>query len=548
MASSSSLASWAGPPPLSSNRPSHSPTKFSRGGGGGAPSTEYGYSHMVPVRQQRPRTPPESVGIRRVRSFGSSMAPSSTQHIYPAGALPPSPDSPSFRGLALQPPPPGNGGADPTWFAASRDAWINANQPGPPPSAALPAFANVPPQPSPPNRRKRNASAEAAYATPASQQRATYAPQDQLSVAIPEYAAPGMSYSLTTPTGGKNFQQPTAEEVSKFFQEMTELLGEDTMSALSPTSPSNAYPALSLSATPDRAASTSTSSATAAPPAQPPFEKTYNVSGILLSEDEYRQYAASPSANRQPSPAQYFVPPGNTYQPPPSDTYTTSLAPPPPFYGQSAYGYELQRPQSAPPTPAVEAPSAFPLQAPMPAPPPPPRPSASLRHRRGSSLDLSAIPRSIPSGLSVPSSYYPVPSNPHHPRPPPSYAQQYPPPSHFNYPPPSSAYQTPTRPPHGDYAPFAYPGPAPSRPYQHPPSPPPTASSSSFPVTPSKPAGGRGHQRKKSGGVAFINFSAADSKALLTGVAPSGSAKKRQREEDEAAAMREREGKRMAVE
>ncbi|GAA5832274.1 hypothetical protein JCM11251_004303 [Rhodosporidiobolus azoricus] len=551
--STSSLAAWAGPPSPSppSRHPPYQQATYDTGEGLQAgPSTDsYDYQHMLPARQQRPQTPPGSVGIRRVPSFGSSMAPSSTHHIYPPGNFPPSPRSPTFRDLALQQE---EGTADPAWFAASRDSWMKADEPNLPSlhQAPPPPFAALPPQHTPPARHKRNVSAEAAYATPSSHQRAQYAPQSGLTVTIPEYEAPSMTYSHTTPGPMRGSQQPTAEEVSKFFQEMTELLGEDTMSALSPTSPSIIYPSLSHSATPHRAASTSTSSTAPYPPS--PSKKTYNVSGILLDEDEYRQYAASPSPHRQPSPAQYFVPPDETYQPPPpapSSTYTTHLAPPPqqPYYG-ATYGYEMQRPHSAPPTPAIEAPPTFVSPPALPPPPPlqEPAPSASLRHRRGSSLDLSAVPRSIPSGLSVPSSYHAVASDPQQPRPPPSYTQQnLPPHSHFDYAQHApSGYHTPSgRPSFSAYAPFIYPAHS-SRAYQQPFSPSHTAANSSFPLTPTK----KGHSRKRNG-VAFINFSAADSKALLGGVAPSGSMKKRQREEEEAAAREKgRDAKRVAVE
>ncbi|GAA6001767.1 hypothetical protein JCM10207_002309 [Rhodosporidiobolus poonsookiae] len=505
--------------------PPHTPSKSN------APA-HYAYSHM----QQPYNDNATTSGIRRVRSIGAlpSATPSAAA-LYPphVPVMPPSPVSPTHhRSMQRQPPQaaPGSG-----WFAEPRDARLDRFSQAPaavgqpfrleavPPVAAY----QYPPQASP-NRRPRDASEPSAHTTPA---RTSYSPPPGLSVAIPEYTATPMSYSHTTPASTKAFQQPTAEEVSKFFQDMTDILGEEAMAALSPASPTNVYAPTRPSTVPAPPSRPTTSSS--APSTSQP---QYNVSGILLSEEDYHRYAESPATSRQPSPAQAFVPPRATYQPsPPSyGVDPLSIAPGPP-QDYSSYGYDIGRPQSAPPTPSVESAPAFPAYAsPFDG---PALGSAQLNRRRGSSLDLSAVPRSIPSGLAVPDMY--SPTRPTQPLPPyGAPAASYAPSAFYSAPPRSYAPVTPTRAPHASFG-AAHPTALTT---------PPSSSASAASVgstTSATPPRRNPGGRRKNGSVAFINFSAADSRALLNGVAPSGSQKKRQREEDEA---REREAKRVAGE
>lgn len=318
---------------------------------------------------------------------------------------------------------------------------------------------------------------------------------------------------------------------------MNEILGPEAMAALSPTSTYHApLPAVSVQPP---------------PPPQQQNRATYNVSGVLLDEDEYRAFADSPSVGVQPSPVegQPFLLPDSTYgQPAPqANGY---LAP-------AQFAYELQRPASAPPTPSFESDAMFQFapygstyesaQAAR---------SVSLNRRRGSSLDPAMIPRQYSSGLA--GSYAPTPAQ--HAsydayEPPALLERAYAPPPQSQYPPSfrvapppqePAPYQAVTTPPRRAQPPIA------------PPTPMSTSSSASVashaPPTPTPAAkrasvgARRGGRRGKGGGggdaISFINFSAADSKEILGGVAPSGTSKKRAREEQGGEA---REGKKVAT-
>ncbi|GAA5857204.1 hypothetical protein JCM8547_009369 [Rhodosporidiobolus lusitaniae] len=510
------------PAPPSSFSPIPSTSSAPYGGRMIAPAA-YGGPPLRMAYPQQQAVGPESTGIRRARSSQalSSIPPRSSGYAYPMSPMPPSPVSPTYRDARMQPPPP-----DANWFAASRNAWLEQNQHFSPPSAASPASGAYG-SPQTPIRRKRNASAQAALPTPSSAPRATYGQAQPLSVAIPEYTAPAMSYSHTTPAATTPFKQPTAEEVSQFFRDMTDILGEEAMAALSPSSPNNAYASLSALSP----------SAPSAPPATAqPAKPTYNVSGVLLSEEEYRQYAASPSPAPSASHAQPFIPP-STNSSTPHRQEQPSFVGDGTFYPSQQYGWEVPRPQTAPPTPSTETVLAFPAYGSYQ--PSPPRDSVPLNRRRGSSLDMSSIPRSIPTGMVV--------------SPPPSY-------------PPQQQQQTP----YGNLVPRDYAPPPLSQSYYSSPAYYSSAlpSFSSHDISPSSQtqhrirrsvsptsrlsssssASGNGSKRKKSA-VAFINFSAADSKTLLNGVAPSGNSKKRQREEEEKEKKveGEGEGKRQAL-
>jgi len=131
---------------------------------------------------------PSSASIRRARSSGALALSSSSSSgyaysAYSAPAMPPSPVSPTYRDAPY----------------AVDQQYSQANQP-----------------PQTPSPRKRVASdySDSPWTPPTSAPLATYA-SVPATVPIPEYAAPPMSYSYTTPTSAKPFQQPTAEEVSE---------------------------------------------------------------------------------------------------------------------------------------------------------------------------------------------------------------------------------------------------------------------------------------------------------------------------------------------
>ncbi|EGU13265.1 hypothetical protein RTG_00428 [Rhodotorula toruloides ATCC 204091] len=271
----------------------------------------------------------------------------------------------------------------------------------------------------------------------------------------------------------------------------------------------------------------------------------YNVCGVLLTEEEYRALADSPSLARRKSSLRTFAPAQSlddmfAYGVNPSSTYEAS---------QSAYldfPIDLQRPASAPPTPAFEPEAVFQFATYGSSGNSPPRGSVPLNRRRGSSLDPS-IPRSFGSSGLVgfaPSQEYSY--APPRPQTPPQQQQRRPSASmqgwsypetpmsapqrgYYAQPPPSSAY--PSYPRH-QLDPIS-PSPAPS-----------SSRSAPTPSNPLKPSGGSRRARGGNKSISFINFSAADSKTLLNGVAPSGSSKKRQRDEDDG----RREAKRMEFE
>ncbi|BGP12798.1 hypothetical protein JCM10213v2_000715 [Rhodosporidiobolus nylandii] len=425
------------------------------------------YQPPTPAWQAHPCTPPQSADIRRARSSDTISLNSSFSPSRSAPTFPPSPVSPANherRPVAQV----AQTVVDRWGAAASRSAWLSgqAQHRSVPQQVALletipPTNSRYSPLLTPPRRHARHVSAQAAFAT-AIRPRRTYSPPQEVAQTVPGYLAPSMSFSHTTPSSNREPRQPTAEEVSQFFHDMTEILGADAMAELSPTYPADT--SISAVASPPPAAVQSTSI--------PSISKaTYNVSGVLLSEEDYQQHVAS-LRRRQTPPDQQFLPPLQTYQPPhrpPQVEYA-------PRGDHNQYSYDIQRPQSAPPTPLPEADPAFTAYA---------------------------------------SPYHPI--NP--------YTQ----PSHASF-------------PHNVTPP----------PYQPPPPVPPRLSpggglispTSSFPSSPSKrpiPPDARG---KKPHGVSFINFSSSDARTLLAGVAPSGSVKKRQREEEEAKA---REAKRAAM-
>lgn len=415
---------------------------------------------------------------------------------------------------------------------ASNDGWYSQDRApqhfvAPPPHHA-PAGYDAP-HPQTPPRIRRASSNASAYATPTSAPPPTYASTPTI-LDIPPYAAPSMSYSHTTPSPTKSFQQPTAEEVSEvrspffaqsmskatavthrlhlfqFFRDMSSLLGPGAMEALSPTSPIGPSSLSAISSPPIIPLP-----ALASQPQQAP---TYNLSGVLLSEEEYRLYARSPAGAASPRfrSTTSFLPPSNGYQ---RATYQQQ---------PQTYDHGSQRPRSAPPTPSSESTASFATSSLYNDPPP--------RPRRDS---LSTIPRSMPSVVAGSYAYTPQPS----------YQQSYAQPTTSSFY-ASPAYYAPPLP-----QPTAQPiSPTPvSRTYQSRMSTTPALdspssrriSASSSSTTSSSPS--TRHKRKKSSGqIAFINYSACDAKTLLNGVAPSGNMKKRSRGDGQDEGM-EREGK-----
>ncbi|GAA5908251.1 uncharacterized protein JCM6883_004325 [Sporobolomyces salmoneus] len=349
-----------------------------------------------------------------------------------------------------------------------------------------------------------------------------------------------MSYSMSDPSSHRMQGEASAEDVDKFLKDMKEMLGPDAMGSFE-QSPTTSLPPRSQPLT-----LTSTSSPPSRSPVagQPP-RQTYNVSGVLLSEEEYRQYAHSEQSGRHNRSSsithhpQYFLSPG----------------------------YDLERPKSAPPSPQVDPSATFaPYYSPSPpnaqysTPFTPSYSSSSFSsntyppyrpfHRRGSSVDAT-IPRTFVTTPSIPAYGYasfPTPpsssSSPSRSNQPVGYPPPFIPQEHFSTPPP---YSTPpvarmfssssTNSNWNEDAPISPVSPIRSRgfgagsgpgegSYRLP------SSESSSPTKSRGGGGGRGGKVK--GPISFINFSADDSKVLLSGVAPSGSSKKRQREESAA--------------
>ncbi|GAA5949594.1 hypothetical protein JCM3765_002717 [Sporobolomyces pararoseus] len=366
------------------------------------------------------------------------------------------------------------------------------------------------------------------------------------------------NYSFSTPASHRMQCQPSAEDVDKFLKDMNEMLGTDAMASLKSSSTTTQTPPQSNGLT-----LTSTSS----PPSSSPrpggrSQQTYNVSGVLLTEDEYRQYSHSEQTNLASNrPRQYFP-----------STSQQQYAP------QPSPGYDLQRPRSAPPSPQVDPSGAFvPFHSPPS--PPPPAPLGTQRsshfhyappftnssssstgyvhprpfHRRGSSVDAT-VPRTFVTTPSIPIEYgyasYPTTTNltpsPTRSNLPVGYPPPYiPSPQYFNTPPHStpvsrmfsSSSSTTTATTFNDEAPVS--PVSPTRPkgsgkgggvegkYRY-------RTTSSNDASPTKARGGGGGKGATKGPISFINFSASDSKVLLSGVAPSGSSKKRGRDESAA--------------
>ncbi|BGP36785.1 hypothetical protein JCM10449v2_000687 [Rhodotorula kratochvilovae] len=491
-------------------------------------------SDLHPHRQPPPPAPSTSsltpssnfgsFAVRRVRSSGTlpHLHPSALHPhaAYAQPVYPPSPVSPLYPGgLAAQ-----QTSAPAGWRDGGYPQSLDAAQFA---YADEPYYSARPPQTPPPSARKRVASAQPSFATQTPATRpatSAYTSYPGSAFGVPE-AAP-MSYSHTTPGGG--FPQTSPEEVNQFFQEMSEILGPEALAALSPTS--SYAPPPSLAPPPP--------TVTLQPPLPSKKRATYNVSGVLLDEDDYRAFADSPTTSRQPSPAQAqpFVPLGMIYGAPSDPALPTNgyLAP-----SQLGVPIDLQRPVSAPPTPAAGEPEPMFRFAPYGSPYDTPssssaRATAPMNRRRGSSLDASAIPRMYSSGL--------VGFAP----PPPPHEAPYAPAAGMSptRPPPVQIHRAHAAPPMSAYPPSFRVGP--SQPQQQrrrsPPPSPTRPRTQAPPQTPKRAPGGR---RSKGSSISFINFSAADSKTLLGGVAPSGSSKKRAREGE---GDEGREEKRVAVE
>ncbi|GAA5997953.1 hypothetical protein JCM5350_007914 [Sporobolomyces pararoseus] len=382
-----------------------------------------------------------------------------------------------------------------------------------------------------------------------------------------------MNYSFSTPASHRMQCQPSAEDVDKFLKDMNEMLGPDAMAPVK-SSPTTATPPRSNGLT----LTTTSSPPSSSPRAGGRPQQTYVVSGVVLTEDEYRQYAHSEQTLNRPQ--QYFP-----------STSQQQYAP------QPSPGYDLQRPRSAPPSPQVDPSGAFaPFYSPPSPPPPAPlrvQPTTYLHdvspfknsssssigyvhprpfHRRGSSVDAT-IPRTFVTTPSIPVEYgyasYPTTTTNHlTPSPtrsnlPVGYPPPHlpPPPQYYNTPPYSStpvsrmfssSSSTTTNTTFNEEAPVS--PVSPTRPkgfgtleavggggrscgvegkYRY-------RTASSNDTSPTKARGG-GKGGVTKGPISFINFSASDSKALLSGVAPSGSSKKRGR--DETTAKGNEEGK-----
>lgn len=281
---------------------------------------------------------------------------------------------------------------------------------------------------------------------------------------------------------------------SQFLRDMSDMLGPDAMAELSPTSsrPSYGLPQLGASSPPTTPSSR--------PTIVEPARQTYNVSGVLLTEEEYQQYTHS---NVKLTDTRRYSLTKGSYQPFPSSSHSHSYFSPEHQYSSSPYsqqypypqpspGYDLSRPRSAPPSPQVDiagSASFVPYYSP---PEPSFTASSSYLRRRGSSVD-AMIPRTFVSTPQTNPSYGYA-----------SYPTSFPPPSNqpVGYPPPYIP-ETPMRIP---------------------------------PISPTSEPRRRIRKiapttGKKTGVVNFVNFSPSDSKVLLSGVAPSGSSKKRARSE-----------------
>ncbi|GAA5834104.1 hypothetical protein JCM9279_004215 [Rhodotorula babjevae] len=552
--------------------PPHSPVRFAyTRDADPRPAVADPYSHQP--QQQRDHqpasastlTPPSSFGgfgFRRARSSGAlpTLQPAALheQSLHAYAPFPPSPVSPNYphgdasAGQQQQQQQQRPASALSSWRAqpadpSGRDGWA----PGPSSyghesayssSSSSGPWAQQPQTPPPSARFRRTSSAQPSFA-----------PAPSSAASTP--SRPGSAYSARAPTShsahetasalgysSTKFQHSSPEEINQFLNDMSEILGPDALAALSPTS----------SAPPSRPFDPrQTPSVNVQPPQPAKKQATYNVAGVLLDEDEYRAFAESPTSSRQPSPVRASSyddrlqqgRPGSAYRDP---AYTA------PSYEAWSGGYlapsqvDIQRPASAPPTPVLDleassswtqfAPYGSTYQSPV------MRSTAAMNRRRGSSFDASAIPRIYSSGLV---GLQPLAEDAY---------------SRFNAglgfdesvqafeqqpqrrTPPASTY-----PPSFRTAPTAYVPPPPQQQQQH--------SSTPSPVSPQRPPRPQQPREqpqrppqpepttpvrrpKAKTSISFLNFSAADSKQLLGGVAPSGSSKKRARDDDHSPAQK----------
>ncbi|KAK4057983.1 hypothetical protein OIO90_000722 [Microbotryomycetes sp. JL221] len=382
------------------------------------------------------------------------------------------------------------------------------------------------------------------------------------------FGSPGdLGITIAGPESAPMGQQPSIEDVNQFMNDMSEMLGPEALAAISPEVKPAAVPAPTY----PRAA-------------DPPTGQTYNVNGVILDAEDYALYSQSPTLQYHAQWAQQpFAVEDDRQRSPPTFSHghapvagrrPSYAVPPPEHYvaGQALAHPPFERPRSAPASPDVGSVMGGGGFAPYPGSYQAPafRPIAIQNsfHRRGSSVDHvpRSFPEMVPMGAAPPhvhhslprSQGYPMPQPPPHyhhmaaqaeeQRTPPQYHRLphgYPTPTYTN-PSPTRAYNSssptgPTPPP----ARVPLPGGGPRRMSSQP-----SLVKPSRPTTPSRKstsgaANGRGGRRSKDGGFSFINFTASDSKKLLSGVAPSGSSKRKR--EEEAAAAAERAAKRKAA-
>lgn len=290
---------------------------------------------------------------------------------------------------------------------------------------------------------------------------------------------------------------------------------------------------------------------------------SFNVAGVILDEEDMALFSQSPSlqGTRWPLVSVHSSSQDSRYRFQPSfSTRTPSIHITEPVFGrrdsgarfqepQEYYaagqspahlGFEIQRPRSAPASPDLGSNmgSFAPYSAGFSNYDMPPEqqyigPSGYGHRRRSSVATLDAIPRSF--AYNVPPSHYeyPLPELPEHVR-----GYQTPPTSQLHSPPryPSNG---PTYNSQGQYASnSASPTSAPSHSRRGSVVSPKAAK----PASPKK--GNSRGKRAKDSGFSFINFTASDSAKILSGVAPSGTSKRKR--EDEAAAEEERKRLRRA--
>lgn len=288
----------------------------------------------------------------------------------------------------------------------------------------------------------------------------------------PEY--PAVASTSYLPASQPMAPSASIEEVNQFLNDMTTLLGKDAMSSISPSQlqgPSVHAPTL--------AQSQSSVSPVQHQHQHHPRKASYNVSGVLLDEDDLAAFS-SPSASNTSSYHQSYLKP--SFAPVPHQPYGYYPEP-------SSYTYSAHPPR----TPTR---SSFSVQRPR-------------QLRRPSSMELlQALPRSAP--VYRPNQPYPqdlvgmgvyLPVEPTSPTPAPQMASNGGPQRTVRKMasmPNTRVARKPTGPP---------------------------------PPVPSIPKVVR---KQASLGSCFINFSASDSKALLSGVAPSGSSKRKRDTDKEA--------------